>query len=65
MFHIPSLASHGFSFVVGQIETFIVFCLPIIGKFIYKKDYKTTYIKTDSLNTFLPNNNYNEQISFL
>ena len=37
MFHIPSLASHGFSFVVGQIETFIVFCLPIIGKFIYKK----------------------------
>lgn len=37
MFHIPSLASHGFSFVVGQIETFIVFCLPIIGKFILKK----------------------------
>lgn len=35
MFHIPSLASHGFSFVMGQIETFLIFCLPIIYCFTY------------------------------
>lgn len=40
IFHIPSLASHGFSFVIGQIETFIVFCLPIIGHYIYKRKLK-------------------------
>lgn len=37
MFHIPSLASHGFSFVIGQIETFLVFCLPLIYRFTYTK----------------------------
>lgn len=37
MFYIPSLASHGFSFVMGQIETFIIFCLPIIYRFTFLK----------------------------
>lgn len=43
MFHIPSLASHGFSFVMGQIETFLIFCLPLI--------YRYTYFKKISLNS--------------
>lgn len=37
MYHLPSLSSHGFSFVVGQIEIFIIFCLPFIYWFTYRK----------------------------
>lgn len=47
MFHIPSLASHGFSFVMGQIETFIIFCLPIIYRFTFLKRIQTNKIKNN------------------
>jgi len=40
MYHVPSLASHGFSYIMGQIETFLVFCLPIIYRFTYLKHIK-------------------------
>lgn len=47
MYHMPSLASHGFSFVVGQMETFIVFCFPLIYKFIYIKRIKPSEVITN------------------
>lgn len=37
MFHVPSLASHGFGFVLGQIETFLIFGIPVLYRFISKK----------------------------
>lgn len=37
MYNIPNLASHGFGYILNQIETFIVFCLPIIYRYLYKK----------------------------
>lgn len=37
MWNIPNLASHGFSYVIGKIEAFILFCIPLIFPFIYNK----------------------------
>lgn len=37
MYNIPNLASHGFSYIIGNIETFIVFGLPLLLPFIYRK----------------------------
>ena len=37
MYNIPNLASHGFSYIIGNIETFIVFAIPLLWNFMYKK----------------------------
>lgn len=37
MYNIPNLASHGFGYVLNQIEVFVIFCLPVIYHFLYKK----------------------------
>lgn len=37
MYNIPNLASHGFSYILNPLETFVVFSIPIIYRFFYKK----------------------------
>lgn len=44
MYNIPNLASHGFSYIIGNIETFIVFCIPIIYQYIYSKKTNRIHI---------------------
>jgi hypothetical protein len=43
MYNIPNISSHGFSYVIGQIETFLVFCLPIIYHYTYNKRYFSSH----------------------
>lgn len=44
MYNLPNLASHGFSYIVGNIETFLIFCIPVIYPYIYSKQLrKKTY----------------------
>lgn len=44
MYHMPSLASHGFSYVIGQVETFLIFCYPLIYTFTLKKKVNTSKV---------------------
>ena len=37
MFNIPTLASHGFGYILGQIETFLIFGIPVLFHYISKK----------------------------
>lgn len=41
MYNIPNLGSHGFSYIIGNIETFLVFCLPFLIPYLYKRRIKT------------------------
>lgn len=40
MYNFPNLASHGFSYIIGNIETFLIFCIPVIYPYIYSKQLK-------------------------
>ena len=40
MYNLPNLASHGFSYIIGNIETFLLFCVPVIYPYIYSKQLR-------------------------
>ncbi|MCQ2229263.1 MAG: oligosaccharide repeat unit polymerase [Bacteroidales bacterium] len=37
VYNLPNLSSHGFSYIFGQIEIFLLFCMPLLIKYIHLK----------------------------
>lgn len=48
MYNIPNLSSHGFNYIVGQLETFLIFCLPFIYHYTYLKKIRLPYLHRTS-----------------